>query len=187
MQIVVIDNYDSFTYNLVQMVEEISGHKIDVVRNDKFELADLAKYDTIICSPGPGVPAEAGKLLEVIKAYAPQKKILGVCLGHQAMVEAFGGTLKNLTRVFHGLAIPAKLETTQEPMFEGISRVFQAGRYHSWVVEQVPDCFEITAKDKEGHIMAISHKEYKMKGVQFHPESVLTPEGYRMIENFINL
>ena len=185
MKIVIIDNYDSFTYNLSHLVKEL-GAEVTVVRNDQFALPELEAYDKIILSPGPGIPSEAGLLLDVIKTYAGKKPILGVCLGHQAIGECFGAQLTNLSEVFHGVAT----EGTQfgnDPIFASLPQRITMGRYHSWVVskENFPSCLEITAESDEGQIMALRHKEYDIHGIQFHPESVLTPEGRKIIENFL--
>ncbi len=188
MKILVIDNYDSFTYNLVHYVSQLTNEKVDVCRNDKISLEEVGQYDKIILSPGPGIPVEAGILLDVIRQYAPNKSILGVCLGHQAIGEAFGGKLTNLKEVFHGVATPVKLLTNTEPLFKGFPERFDVGRYHSWVVDKnnLPDCFTLTCEDDEGFIMGLTHKTYDVRGVQFHPESVLTPNGLKMIENWLN-
>lgn len=188
MRILVFDNYDSFTYNLVHALHEICDAEIDVVRNDKLQLEDAAKYDKIVLSPGPGIPSEAGSLLDLIRMYAPTKSILGVCLGHQALCEAFGASLVNLTDVHHGIAEKA-FRIAQDPLLEGLPDVFEVGRYHSWVVspDHLPDCLEVTAVDKEGQIMAVRHREYDVHGVQFHPESVLTPDGKKILTNFIKM
>ena len=196
MKILVFDNYDSFTYNLVHLVEKITGEKVDVFRNDKLPLEQVQQYDKIILSPGPGIPSEAGLLLPLIKAYAPTKSILGVCLGHQAIGEAFGGTLVNLSTVFHGVA--TFIETTvnqpttnnQQPttsIFAGLPAKIEVGRYHSWVIsdENFPEELTITARDENQYIMALQHKTYDVTGVQFHPESVLTPEGEKMMRNWL--
>ena len=187
MKIVIIDNYDSFTYNLSHLVKEL-GAEVDVLRNDQFDLNDLEGYDKIILSPGPGIPSEAGLLLDVIRTYAGRKPMLGVCLGHQAIGEVFGGRLENLSDVFHGVATPCRL-VADDPIFNGIEREFTVGRYHSWVVaaDGLPDCLEITATSPEGQIMALRHRDHEIHGIQFHPESVLTPEGKTMIKNFIDL
>ena len=187
-KILIIDNYDSFTYNLVQYVEEIVGHEIDVYRNDKIEIMEVEKYDYIILSPGPGLPKDAGIMPIVIEKYSPTKKILGVCLGHQAIAEAFGGSLQNLDKVYHGVATDMEVKKS-DSLFEGISKVFKAGRYHSWIVNKIgfPDSLEVTAVDDGGEVMALAHKKYKVKGVQFHPESILTPQGKRIISNFLNI
>ena len=187
MKIVIIDNYDSFTYNLSHLVKEL-GAEVTVVRNDQFALPELEAYDKIILSPGPGIPSEAGLLLDVIRTYAGKKPILGVCLGHQAIGECFGAQLTNLSEVFHGVAT----EGTQfgnDPIFAGLPQRITMGRYHSWVVSKdgLPSCLEITAESDEGQIMALRHKEYDIHGIQFHPESMLTPEGRKIIENFIAL
>ena len=187
MKIVIIDNYDSFTYNLSHLVKEL-GAEVTVVRNDQFELPDLEPYSKIILSPGPGIPSEAGLLLDVIKTYAGKKPILGVCLGHQAIGEVFGGKLENLSDVFHGVATPCHI-IIDDPIFSGIERNITIGRYHSWVVsnEGLPDCLEVTAISDEGQIMALRHREFNVRGIQFHPESVLTPDGKKMLQNWLFL
>ncbi|MDE6646969.1 MAG: aminodeoxychorismate/anthranilate synthase component II [Prevotella sp.] len=187
MKIVIIDNYDSFTYNLSHLVKEL-GADVTVMRNDQFNMDEIAVYDKIILSPGPGIPSEAGLLLNVIKTYAGKKSILGVCLGHQAIGEVFGGKLENLSEVFHGVATPCHI-TANDPIFQGLPDSITIGRYHSWVVSKngLPDCIEITAESDEGQIMALHHKQYDIHGIQFHPESVLTPEGRTIIKNFIDL
>ena len=187
MKIVIIDNYDSFTYNLSHLVKEL-GAEVTVLRNDQFELADLEPYSKIILSPGPGIPSEAGLLCDVIRTYAGQKPILGVCLGHQAIGEVFGGKLENLSDVFHGVAT----EGTQygnDAMFSGLPNRITMGRYHSWVVskEGFPECLEITAESDEGQIMALRHKTLNVRGIQFHPESVLTADGRKMLQNWLFL
>lgn len=186
MKIVIIDNYDSFTYNLAHLVKEI-GAEIIVVRNDQFELNQLEIYDKIILSPGPGIPSEAGLLMDVIREYAGKKPILGVCLGHQAIGEVFGAKLENLSEVFHGVATEGS-QLGNDYIFEGLPNRIIMGRYHSWIVskEDFPSCLEITAESDEDQIMALRHKEYDIHGIQFHPESVLTPEGKKIIKNFIN-
>ena len=180
-----IDNYDSFTYNLVHLVREL-GAEITVFRNDQFELSDLEAFDKIMLSPGPGIPEEAGKLLDVIKTYAGSKPILGICLGEQAIGEVFGGKLINLSSVFHGVQTPAHI-VADEAIFRGLPRDILVGRYHSWVVDAntLPDCLEVTCVSDEGQIMALRHKEYDVRGIQFHPESVLTPLGKKMIFNWL--
>ncbi len=187
MKIVIIDNYDSFTYNLSHLVKEL-GAEVTVVRNDQFELADLEQYSKIILSPGPGIPSEAGLLLDVIRTYAGKKPILGVCLGHQAIGEVFGAKLENLSDVFHGVATPCHI-VADDPIFSGIPRDITIGRYHSWVVsrEDLPDCLEVTAESDEGQIMALRHRELNVRGIQFHPESVLTPDGKKMLQNWMFL
>lgn len=189
MKILVIDNYDSFTYNLVHAIKKISGLPVDVFRNDEVSLEDIEKYDKIVLSPGPGLPEESGLLLEIIKMYAPKKSILGVCLGHQAIGEAFGGELFNMNRVFHGVATPVKLTGNPSVLFAGLPGSFDVGRYHSWIVkkENLPACFEITSLDEEGEIMSMKHKELDVEGVQFHPESVLTPLGEKILGNWLDL
>ena len=185
--IVIIDNYDSFTYDLSHLVKEL-GAEVTVVRNDQFELPDLEAYSKIILSPGPGIPSEAGKLLDVIRYYAGRKPILGVCLGHQAIGEVFGAELENLSDVFHGVATPCHI-VADDPIFDGIGHDFTVGRYHSWVVSKnnFPDCLEITAVSDEGQIMALRHRDLNIRGIQFHPESVLTPDGRRIIQNWLSL
>jgi len=188
MKILVIDNYDSFTYNLVHAIKKISGQPVDVFRNDEISLEEIDKYDKIVLSPGPGIPEEAGLLLDIIKEYAPKKCMLGVCLGHQAIGEAFGGKLHNMNQVLHGIATPVTQTENKSFLFNGLPETFDVGRYHSWIVqsEQLPDCFEVTSYDADGLIMSMQHKEYDVQGVQFHPESVLTPLGEKIIENWLS-
>ncbi len=192
MKILVFDNYDSFTYNLVHLVEKITGEKVDVYRNDQIALADIAAYDKIILSPGPGIPEEAGLLLPLIKEYAASKSILGVCLGHQAIAQAFGGKLINLSKVFHGVATPIRVIHTLESTYSnrvlnGLPDEIEVGRYHSWIVSDLnfPVELEITAKDENEFIMGLQHKQFDVQGVQFHPESVLTPDGEKMLRNWL--
>ena len=187
MKILVFDNYDSFTYNLVHYLEKLTGSDVDVFRNDQITLAEVDKYDKILLSPGPGLPNESGILLDLIKTYAGKKSILGVCLGLQAMAEAFGGKLLNMDEVYHGVATLMTITDKTEPLFKDIPEQFNAGRYHSWVAEKnsLPDCFRITCVDEAGQIMGIRHKEYDLVGVQFHPESILTEYGEKMIENWL--
>lgn len=186
MMILVLDNYDSFTYNLVHYLEKVSDAIIEVHRNDKISLKDVNQFDKILLSPGPGIPSEAGILLEVIKTYASSKSILGVCLGQQAIAEAFGGSLNNLKDVFHGVATPIDI-IGEDSLFKNIPKKFNVGRYHSWAVNKndLPNELEVTAVDEQGSIMALKHKTYDVKGVQFHPESVLTEHGLQMIENWV--
>ena len=188
MKILVFDNYDSFTYNLVQLIRALGFDNIEVHRNDKIPMEKVADFDKIILSPGPGVPEESGLLLPLIKHYAASKSILGVCLGHQAIAETFGGQLLNLEQVYHGVAMQITT-TAADPIFDGIPPTFLAGRYHSWIVDEkkIPDELEITAVDNENKIMALRHKTFDLHGVQFHPESVLTPEGQTIINNFLKL
>ena len=195
MNILVFDNYDSFTYNLVHLVEKIIHGKVTVCRNDQIQLEEVKAYDKIILSPGPGIPSEAGLLLSLIKAYAAEKSILGVCLGHQAIGEAFGGKLVNLSTVYHGVATPIQLEATSlkhqafgNNIFKGLPDEIIVGRYHSWVIsdEAFPEELEITARDQNNYIMALQHKTYDIQGVQFHPESVLTPDGEKIIRNWLS-
>lgn len=187
MKILIIDNYDSFTYNLVHLVNELGYNDVSVFRNDKISLEDVNIYNKIILSPGPGIPSEAGLLLPLIKEYAGKKPILGVCLGHQAIAESFGAELINLSEVHHGMASDIEI-LDHKKLFIGMGNKLEVGRYHSWAVkrESLPSCFEVTAEDKEGQIMALSHKQLDVHGVQFHPESVLTPEGSKIILNFLS-
>lgn len=186
MKILVLDNYDSFTFNLVQYIQEILGHKIDVFRNDAISLEAVGAYDAIVLSPGPGLPEDAGIMPQLIKRYAAEKPILGVCLGHQAIGEAFGGELENLSEVFHGVETDMQVLVKDEPLFWAVPERFRAGRYHSWAVkkEALPHCLEITALDENGAIMAMRHRTYNVRGVQFHPESIMTQYGKQMLENF---
>ena len=186
MKILVVDNYDSFTFNLVHLLHEC-GIEPTVWRNDKFELADVEQFDKILLSPGPGIPSEAGLLLDVIKTYAATKSILGVCLGMQAMGEVFGGSLYNLSYPVHGRATDMQVLDQDEVLFESLPQTFKVGRYHSWAVsrEGLPEEIKVTAKDTEGVIMALRHTSYDVRGVQFHPESVLTEYGIQMIKNWL--
>jgi len=199
MKILVFDNYDSFTYNLVHLVEKILHEKVDVYRNDQIPLEKVKAYDRIILSPGPGIPEEAGLLLPLIKEYASSKPILGVCLGHQAIGQAFGGKLTNLSKVYHGVATPIQVSSSKflvsssdaeqkANLFAGLPSEITVGRYHSWVVSEdgFPDELEVIARDENNMIMALQHKTYDVQGVQFHPESVLTPDGERIMRNWLN-
>lgn len=185
MKTVIIDNYDSFTYNLAHLVKEL-GAEVDVLRNDKFELEELEKYDKIILSPGPGIPEEAGLLLEVIRTYAGRKPMLGVCLGEQAIGQVFGGKLTNLSEVFHGIQTNVKIKN-KDYIFDGLPAEIPVGRYHSWVVDAdgFPEELVVTAISPEGQIMALKHREYDVHGIQFHPESVLTPDGKQIVGNWL--
>ena len=185
MKTVIIDNYDSFTYNLAHLVKEL-GAEVSVVRNDQFRLSELKPFDKIILSPGPGIPTEAGLLMDVIDAYASVKPILGVCLGHQAIGEYFGGKLTNLSQVFHGIASIISI-TAPDYIYKELPAQVQVGRYHSWVAdnEGLPDCLEVTSVSEEGQIMSLRHKQYDVRGIQYHPESVLTPEGRKIIANWL--
>ena len=187
MKIVIIDNYDSFTYNLSHLIKEL-GADVSVKRNDSFDIEELASFDKIILSPGPGIPSEAGLLCDVIRTYAGRKPMLGVCLGHQAIGEVFGAKLENLAEVFHGVATECSI-VTDDPLFNGLQRSITVGRYHSWVVSRndLPQCLEATALSPEGQIMALRHRELPVHGIQFHPESVLTPDGRQIIQNFLQL
>ena len=186
MNIVIIDNYDSFTYNLRAQLKAL-GAQVDVVRNDAFQMSRLEPYDKIVLSPGPGIPEEAGLLNDVIRRYAGRKPILGVCLGHQAIAEVFGGRLENLRTVYHGVQTPTHI-INHDYLFEHLPETFEAGRYHSWVVSRsgLPDCLEVSAISDDGHIMALRHRTYDVRGIQFHPESILTPEGARILQNWLN-
>ena len=187
MKILVLDNYDSFTYNLVQYIEEILNQDITVVRNDEIDLSEVNQFDTIVLSPGPGLPADAGIMPELIKQYAASKNILGICLGHQAIGEAFGSSLKNLSKVFHGIQSPISITATSEPLFEKMSDTIEVGRYHSWVIDKstLSDDLQILAHDEDGEIQAIRHKEYNVYGLQFHPESIMTAQGRQILTNFL--
>jgi len=204
MKILVFDNYDSFTYNLVHLVKKIVKDQLDVYRNDQIPLEKVKEYDKIILSPGPGVPQEAGLLLPLIKEYAQSKSILGVCLGHQAIGQAFGGSLINLTTVYHGVSTPVKVVKREMSNVKDVSRLtsylshdlfknlpdeIEVGRYHSWIVsdEDFPKELEVTARDDNGYIMALQHKTYDVQGVQFHPESVLTPDGETILRNWLRV
>ena len=186
MKILIIENYDSFTYNLVHLVQSITSQEAEVKRNDEFEIDEVEKYDKILLSPGPGIPDEAGKLKELIKKYASAKSIFGVCLGLQAIAEVFGGILINIEEVYHGIATEIKI-VEKNSLFKNIPERFLGGRYHSWIVAKdgLPECFDITAEDLHGNIMALSHKTYDVHGVQFHPESVLTEYGAQIIGNWL--
>ena len=188
-KILVFDNYDSFTYNLVHLVEKITHQKVDVFRNDQLPLEKVKDYDKIILSPGPGIPEEAGLLLPLIKEYAATKSILGVCLGHQAIGQAFGGSLTNLDKVYHGVATNINILNEEAPLLKGLGKQLLVGRYHSWIVakENFPADLEITAVDDNGYIMALQHKSFDVQAVQFHPESVLTPDGEKLMRNWLQL
>ncbi len=188
-KVLVLDNYDSFTYNLVHIIREHGGCTVDVFRNDEITEKEVASYDWLVLSPGPGLPDEAGIMKQVIKRYVSEKKILGVCLGMQAIGEVFGGSLFNLPQVYHGVASPLFREEKKDPVFKGIPEKFTAGRYHSWVINEkdFPENLTITSRDEQGRIMSIRHREYPVFGLQFHPESILTPYGKQMIFNFLDL
>ena len=189
MKVLVFDNYDSFTYNLVHLVKQVDkGIDVEVFRNDELPLEKVKGYDKIILSPGPGIPSEAGQLLPLIKEYAGKKPILGVCLGHQAIGEAFGGNLVNLSTVYHGISTSCKVLPAGQKIFNGLPDEISIGRYHSWVIDEksFPEELEITAVDENGYIMALQHKTLDVQGVQFHPESVLTPDGEVMMRNWLN-
>ena len=186
ISILVLDNYDSFTYNLVHIIKALGYTNVEVHRNDKITLEEIARFDKILLSPGPGIPSEAGILQDVIRTYAGKKSIFGVCLGHQAIGEVFGGTLTNLEKVYHGIATKTKI-LDKSVLFEGIPHEITTGRYHSWVVDRkdFPDVLEITAEDDQGKIMALKHKTLDLVGVQFHPESILTEFGQKMMQNWL--
>ena len=186
-RILVFDNYDSFTYNLVHLVEKILHQKVEVFRNDRLPLEKVKDYDKIILSPGPGIPSEAGLLLPLISEYAASKSILGVCLGHQAIGETFGGRLVNLSTVYHGVATPVHVLHPGQGLFNGLPETLEVGRYHSWVVSEDgwPDELEVTARDDKNYIMGLRHKRLDVQGVQFHPESVLTPQGEQLLRNWL--
>jgi len=187
MNILVLDNYDSFTYNLVQVLRELGyGEATTVIRNDKLAVEDVEAYDAVLLSPGPGLPSEAGLMPEIIRRYAPTKRILGVCLGHQGLAESFGAELYNLPDVLHGVATPAEV-TAEDRLFNGLPTQFQVGRYHSWSVrpESVPAELEVTALDAQGQVLAFRHRTYDVRGVQFHPESILTEHGHQMMRNWL--
>ncbi len=184
-KVLVIDNYDSFTYNLVHYLEDLDCD-VTVKRNDKLTIEEVNAFDKIVLSPGPGIPDEAGLLKQIIAKYAPTKSILGVCLGQQAIGEVFGGTLENLDTVYHGVATNVTLSVDDEPLFKGLNKTFEVGRYHSWVVSSnLPNTLEATSHDSNGQIMSLRHKVYDVKGVQYHPESVLTPNGKTILKNWI--
>ena len=188
MKIIVIDNYDSFTYNLVHAIKKITGAPVTVKRNDEISMEEIQEFDKIVLSPGPGIPIEAGLLMDVIRTYASEKCMLGVCLGHQAIGEVFGAKLHNMDNVLHGIATPVRITSRNTCLYKEIKDVFDAGRYHSWIVDSkgLPDCFEITALDDRGQIMSMKHKDYDVQGVQFHTESVLTPVGEQILKNWLN-
>ena len=188
MKIVVIDNYDSFTYNLIHYIKELTTDTIDVFRNDEISVEKVGEYDKILLSPGPGIPSEAGIMPEVIKRYGATKCILGVCLGHQAIVEAYGGEIYNMPQVYHGVESNLEIISNDE-IYNDFPKTFLAGRYHSWnaVKNSLPNCFDITAVDELGEIMSVKHKTHNVRGVQYHPESVLTPEGKKLIKNWLSI
>lgn len=188
MRLLVLDNYDSFTYNLTHLVEKVSDIPFDVVKNDQISISEVQQFDRILFSPGPGLPSEAGIMAEVLKTFHASKPIFGVCLGLQAIGEAFGGKLKNLDTVYHGLATPITL-INEDPLFKNCPRKFQVGRYHSWVVERetLPKELIVTAVDDDGNIMALKHINYEVRGVQFHPESILSEHGETIIKNWLSM
>lgn len=189
MKILVLDNFDSFTYNLVQYLKELTNHPIVVKRNNEISIGEIDLFDTIILSPGPGIPSEAGIMPELIKTYASDKSILGVCLGHQAIGEAFGAKLENMSYVFHGVSTKIIInEKSSGILYQDFDKEFEAGRYHSWLVSSndLPESLVITSVDEEGRIMSLSHKSFDIHGVQFHPESIMTPKGKQILLNFLN-
>ena len=190
MKILMLDNYDSFTYNLVQMLEELEGVKVTVRRNDEITLSEVEPFEKIVLSPGPGIPSGAGMMPEIVREFAETKSILGVCLGHQCIGEVFGGTLLNIDQPIHGKATPIEVIDPTELLFRGLPRSFSVGRYHSWVVknEQFPvDELTVTAVDNCGQVMALRHNRLRVRGVQFHPESILTEHGHEMLRSFVEL
>ena len=185
-KVLVIDNYDSFVYNLVHYLEDLEC-EVKVYRNDEFNIDEIAEFDKILLSPGPGVPEEAGLLKDIIRKYGATKSILGVCLGQQAIGEVYGGTLSNLEKVYHGIATMVKTVVDDEGLFEGLGNEFEVGRYHSWVVDStLPEMLEATSFDENGQVMSLRHRTFDVRGVQFHPESVLTPNGKKILENWLN-
>ena len=188
MKILVLDNYDSFTYNLVHAIKELTDAQVDVYRNDEISLEDVNLYDKIVLSPGPGVPDEAGILKPLIAKYGVTKSIFGVCLGCQAIAEVYGGKLLNMNKVYHGVSTPVKITDTNDISFKGLPELIEAGRYHSWVVaaDQIPSEIKVSSVDDEGNVMSLYHQQHDVRGVQFHPESVLTPRGKEIIANFLN-
>jgi anthranilate synthase component 2 len=188
-KILVLDNYDSFTYNLVHYIQKLTDEPVDVFRNDEILLDEIDKYDKIVLSPGPGIPVEAGICIDLVKKYAKTKSILGVCLGHQAVAEAFGAKLINLEKVYHGVSSNIKVFTPDDPLYNELPEKFEGGRYHSWIVskENLPGCFTVSCEDENGLIMGICHNEYDVRGVQFHPESVLTKYGEKVVDNWLKL
>ncbi|MEY3050445.1 MAG: hypothetical protein RLY31_230 [Bacteroidota bacterium] len=188
MKILVLDNYDSFTYNLVQYLQELTGERPAVRRNDAITVEEARAFDSILLSPGPGLPRTSGILCTLVRELAPTHRILGVCLGLQAIGEVFGGRLRNLEQVYHGVATTIRVTRPESPLFRGLPRVFQAGRYHSWVVDSagLPDCLDITCVDETGNIMGLTHRTYDVQGVQFHPESILTKQGRDILANWLS-
>lgn len=190
MKLLVLDNYDSFTYNLVHIVRELGyGPQMDIFRNDHITLDEVEVYDKIILSPGPGIPSEAGIMLDLIRRYAPAKHILGVCLGHQGIAECYGASLHNMEEVLHGVATPAKLLQQNDPIFEGVPTNFQVARYHSWTVlkHTMNGQLNLLAEDHKGQVMALKHKTYNVYGLQFHPESIITEHGIQIMKNWLEL
>jgi anthranilate synthase component 2 len=187
MKVLVLDNYDSFTYNLVHLIRE-SGVAVDIFRNDKITLEEVKTYDKILLSPGPGIPDEAGIMKQVVKEYGPVKSILGICLGHQGIAEVYGASLFNIPTVLHGVTSESEIKDSDEYLFKGVSRKFRSTHYHSWAVlpESIPSVLKVTAVNEEGLVMGISHSKYDVRGLQFHPESIMTPEGPAMIKNWLN-
>lgn len=186
MKVLIIDNYDSFTYNLAYLVRSVTGKQPEVKRNDCFEMQEVQGYDKLLLSPGPGVPSEAGRMMELLEEYSSTKSILGICLGHQAIASCYGATLTNMVRVVHGRATMVK-QVGRDSLFDAVPEEFNAGRYHSWVVDRarLPECLEVTAEDEKGMVMALRHRSHDVKGLQFHPESVMTPEGKQIISNWL--
>lgn len=188
MKILVLDNYDSFTYNLVHYIKELTDAQVDVFRNDEISIEAVQAYDKIVLSPGPGVPDEAGILKELIATYGATKSIFGVCLGCQAIAEVYGGKLLNMNKVYHGVSTPVKITDSNDISFKGLPEEIEVGRYHSWVVsaDDIPKGIAVSSVDADGSVMALYHQSHDVRGVQFHPESVLTPEGKKIMANFLN-
>ena len=186
MKILVLDNYDSFTYNLVHIIREL-GFTMDIIRNDKIAIEDVKRYDKILFSPGPGIPDEAGIMKQVVKEYGSSRSILGICLGHQGIAEVYGALLYNIPKVLHGVTSRAIVIDKTEKLFQGVPESFEATHYHSWAVvpESIPEELTVTAVNKEGLVMALTHKRYDVRGLQFHPESILTEHGPKMIDNWL--
>ncbi len=189
MKILVLDNYDSFTYNLVQYLREVTDHEVHIFRNDAISVQEVEAYDCIVLSPGPGVPKDAGHMPEILQTYKNKKPILGVCLGHQAIGEAFGGGLKNLDQVYHGLATDIHVVDEDEPLYQDLPSTLEVGRYHSWVIdtEKCPVCLMVTAQSPDGAIMSVRHESLPIFGVQYHPESIMTPHGKKILSNFLKI
>jgi len=187
-KLLIVDNYDSFTYNLVQLIEEIGGSEFDIVKNDEIDFDQVVLYNKILITPGSGIPAEAGEILRLIKLYSKAKSIFGICLGYQAIAEAFGGYLVQLSQVSHGISKKIRILNERDYLFRGLPETLEVGLYHSWAVaaEQLPSCLKVTAAADDGTIMAIAHREFDVNGVQFHPESIMTAYGKKILSNWLN-